>query len=115
MIRTRTRPAALAAALAAAATFAIATGPITPYAQAKPKSTSHDSYCSFLKDLANSDSDKAAAAYQAGDKKTGDYYKVMADTDYNMAVDEGCAWAIWRVSGRGTVTSPGPVGIAPTP
>ena len=115
MIRTRTRPAALAAALAAAATFAIATGPITPYAQAKPKSTSHDTLCAVLHDLANSDSDKASAAYQAGDKKTGDYYRAMADTDYKAAVAEGCAWTIWRVSGTGTVTPLGPVGIAPTP
>ena len=96
MIRTRIRPAALAVALAAAATVAIATGPMTPYAQAKPKTTSmHDIYCQLLQDDSNSSSDKAQAAYQAGNVKLGSYYSRIADADYTMAVQEGCAWAIW--------------------
>jgi hypothetical protein len=111
MIRTRIRRAALAAALAATATVAIATGPITPYAQAKPYNPNygHNALCDALRHLANRDSDKASAAYQAGDKATGDKYAAFADEDYNIAVEQGCAWATWLVSGTGTVTS-GPVG-----
>lgn len=116
MIRNRIRRAAFATALAAAATVAIATGPITPHADAAPKTTSTQSgLCDVLRNMANQDSDKAAAAYAAGDKATGDKYAASADEDYNAAVGEGCRWAIWRVSGTGTLTS-GPIGaIQSTP
>jgi hypothetical protein len=118
MISTKFRPSALAAALAAAATFAVATGPITPSAHAAKSQasvTGHAALCSFLRDLSISDSVAAGDAYAAGDRAKGDKYTAFAAADKTAAEGEGCAWASRVVTGAGSV-SPGPIGpSAPTP
>lgn len=93
MFTTRIRAGGIA--LAAAFTLAIATGPI---AQAAPKggggtNKMSKQACQDLKDQANTDSDAAAEAYEAGDIAAGNKLSYLADLDYDTARRGGCSWA----------------------
>ena len=84
----------ISAPLVAVCALSIVSGSIAPVAQAAPNSGNNSvklsaKECRFWKDLANSDSDKAAEAYEKGDKAAGKSYSLPTDSDHQG----GCAWA----------------------
>lgn len=73
-------------------------------AQAKPVAPSEQSKeqkCEDYRRMSNAASDRASDEYAAGNIEESKKWSAMADTWYAYAVDLGCRWATWRVSGPG--------------
>ena len=85
----------ISAPLVAVCALSIVSGSIAPVAQAAPNTGNNSvklsaKECQVWKDLANSDSDNAAEAYEKGDKAAGKSYSLQADSDYEFAHQGGC-------------------------
>ncbi|MFD4352613.1 hypothetical protein ACFWPX_08635 [Nocardia sp. NPDC058518] len=86
-------------------------------AQAKPVSPSEQSKeqkCEDYRRMSNAASDRASDEYAAGNIEESKKWSGMADAWYAHAVNLGCRWATWRVSGPGD-SPDNPPAVSPQP